>query len=573
MTNHKLQFFFYFSQGIFSFQCQFGKDQSIEKKLDCGSLEINQAYIDAWVLYHIKSLFFDELPVSPEQINFSIDTSIQGKLLQNIQFLQQVIVKTNQLLLDCQNLTDKAALYEKLWVYQYSDNVHLNRIVQTLKEDQVPFVTSSMVCGWNKEKRIWEKDDEILSPEQVIEYLIQNQIKSILTVNLYYLHQTLYQYQIFMLPVLRLLGVSLSTIHYDFYEVSGAQGNLLQSFLHDDQSQNYSILAHWHGPWDRKLDRSNIDYIALTETSQDQIKDSMDLQKDFKIVAMSHSRLDQIVKWLHPILFIVHQLDPQRSLADFHLLFHSLRHHVIHHKNLSLDQQLKLDCQLLTLYEGVANFLKMDTLARIQKDWPVEIYGDEGWKKVLPDSYQNRYLSHEEINNSMQSDGTVYFLPNYLVTYLETHPSLDRVIDRHVPYVIFPPLVRSEELQGMSILEFESSESLNGLLQTIHQRVQQSQFLESLQYYREMVHSGYQYFTQKIEGKISQKDESLYQQQLTKHQRLLEQKICDYQKSHQNVLQKCADYLFLGQNQNVTFEHSPYAGQDYLKKLIGLTQS
>jgi len=440
--------------------------------------------------------------------------------------------------------------------------------IKNENRDDVPEIFyENMNTGFNPKTRRWETESISFpfSVDELVERIESNKIKKIVTTNNYYLELVLQRTGVQLMVLCRMLGIEVVTLDNDVYE--GIPGGIHKKlFFSDNLSRRFSF-SIFHRYWDEAFESKNIINQSIPQSYQCE-SDIQLLEDNYKVAVLSHSRLNDVMRSLPKILFLLEHIPVDKNYNELTLWFMATRHLVQQNPNLSMKQKLHFVYQLHTLAYDTSQFLKFIIIDDIKTDRDIVIYGDDGWRKVFPKLYQNKYLSSEEQKDECDQKNTLFLQLNWGISYLEPSGSIVDALRANKAVINYSPIVDISGFQGFSTFEYNNVESLNFLINDYNAAIDQESFITAKNNYFTCVKNSARSINHQLifdslleggDGGFSEQWENTYESIL--------QKITKYASENTELVDLCFKRLYL-QPLDFDVNSSKYRHRAFFERMI-----
>ncbi len=317
------------------------------------------------------------------------------------------------------------------------------------------------LSGWDKAARSWSGKSDSLNLDQLLEHLLRHKIRTLYSVNMHYLFQIMEKESFFVLPFFKALGLHWIIIDYDLYE--GKNGLLLnqRNTFTTPSFTRFSLWPHLFAEIDRKHGNSRVFYFV---PSKECVRDVQirPIGKNPEAIILSHARIQNVLAQLPRILSFLENTDPRQPYLDMQILYYALTHLIFSDEKTHEVTRIARFSDLTSVYFDTFSFLKYEIVqSLLEHGMRTKIYGDDAWEALFPTAYQKAYLDEAEIRELFHSDkNRFYVLMNQNYSYFENNLAVSRALQQNVPYLCFPAVAVTDDLKGMRLLEYESSDSL-----------------------------------------------------------------------------------------------------------------
>ncbi len=466
LPKSKYQFEVFSKDGKFALQVTCDSRFEIDITLDARG-DVSAEYLFHWLLYNSRNLFFHRLPIvattgtdGTTTIPFSFSIS---KDLGDIDLVKRVVLKyfevvhrTNALMCQIAHLKNAAAAHNTLLVYNVDRTQSLKELFERYQLQGHSVLYQDLLTGWNPSKREYEAAT-FFAPEELLNFIFENKIKTIFSLNHYYSSYMHDKYSIQILAVLNFIGAELVYYDLDTYE-SVPHGEMSKS------SENYPGFRRFSAMpnvclWDKAFGNDNITPVPILIPIAAK-KDSVPLDDDFEILVASNSRVKDTAPFLQSCLFILETCRDDHVFYDFQMIHYAMRS-LLSDSPLPLTTRLAIDSRISHFHICVMSLLKMEILSKLQTSHKIRLYGDEGWNVVCPEHFQNKYLPNKECYELMATGKYLRLLFNQNFSYAENNPVHIEAIRNGHPFLCYPSLAATEEFAPLQGLEYKNLTELS----------------------------------------------------------------------------------------------------------------
>jgi len=140
----------------------------------------------------------------------------------------------------------------------------------------------------------------------------------------------------------------------------------------------------------------------------------------------------------------------------------------------------------MEVWYGASQLLKYEVIASVRTDRPVRIYGDQGWRSLFPEYYQNRFLTAAEVADLGRRNDVLYLLLNNNFNYVEASGPVFDCISSDNAFINFPATFKTEELMAFSLVEYDTEPELNRLINHASEIYQEARLQASIRELRNL---------------------------------------------------------------------------------------
>ncbi len=525
----------------------------------------HREYVTYWILNRIKPLFFN-MPI--EKIVIDCAPEVMQKYKNNLMVVDRIVVNTNNFLKRIVGLKNMAEGYKNILFYDLESDERskfLYEDIKTYSSNKVEYKTFNP--GFNPVKRKWEKAELPQTLESLINYIKENEISKIVSINQYLLENYLNCTGVYLIGVLHFLSIEYIIYDYDEYS-QGICGYMRKDFFNCDK---FSRISHtcWHETFDQRLKLHNIHYSIIPQNFSDE-NPTEPLRNDYNLIVLSHCRLKAVKSMLRPILFFLDLFDNSNLLANFQLWYCSLFYMIQHIMKLDEFQVHHYNRILTTFFYHLTNFLKYEIVSQLVTERNIFIYGDEGWQEIFPQYYQG-YINTDEKMGLIKSGQYLFLLMNWSALYTSTNGPVYDAVSYRMPFINYPVFVKTPELEGLKHIEYENFDDLNKKADNINSYYSNPELLESLHYYRSILQEEQTYVAAGIaNGKSLNTFNGEYGRQRKELNRLFEEKVVQYIDCNEEMLRETFNILVVGKPTNYDVSKSKWLQRSYIKRMTGI---
>lgn len=560
-----------------SYEVQFNKNRitgHLDASLFQGTISENYSYdrslmdpvaFGSWLITILKSVLY-HTQFSEIDLKFTINSrELLSALGPTVQGFAIVIKRTQDLVRKFSQLIVENQEFDACLFYN-SDNLNtFEELYQEIKLKNTNSHYLSFFSGWDKKKRTWGKA-EGLSLEEMIHFISTKRIKYIFSVNSYYLDHLLQSEHILPLPFFKALGIEWVSIDYDTYEIipSGYLQRAAQNCL---DFRRFSIWPHISSYFDKTYQCTNVRYFMIGDikTKEEEI---FGLESNPDILIASHARIGSILQNLPETLFFLENTSPEDQYLDFQKLYFALIQILTHdskHAENDKENYFRIFSQI---YINALSFLKYDVIESLNDHKiKTQIFGDEAWQFLFPQNYQNQFLNESEMESLFKTKKHLYLLLNQNFSYFENNPVFLRALNFNVPYLCFPSLIKTTDLEGLSKLEYKNRNELIEKLPHINQLIRNPSYLSSRHHLRTKVgECRNDFYSQIINPHSTQ--EGAFNSQWKQSQTLLDQEITTYIRDNQEKVYQTYYQLLDNRAKLFPINESRFSKYSFCNKIV-----
>ncbi len=518
-----------------------------------------------WVLKEIKPLFYT-LPV--ETVHVEMTEECKTRLGGVIQFCHKCLTNTNNTIKKYTGLKNAAAQNEKVLFFNVNDNVNLKKFYEQLDlANSHKLLYKSFNPGFNLVTRQWEKTDPPITVDEFVLLIQDQELGKIVSIN-HYLLEKYFDQGIYLIALFEYLGVEYVIFDHDPWDDT-LSGHLTKSFYNCDSFTRFSY-SYAHKFWDRHYKLKNVHHVALTnEYPKKYVPEK--LPDDYNIVIMTNARVQNVLHFLNPILFLLSHFKTESFFDEVELWYYSLRFMILEIMDLNEFERLQYNSLLANMIYAISQFVKYDVIDSIDSERRIELYGDQGWNHVFPELYKT-YLDRKSIDELIARKESLYLLMNIQTTWLESSAAVFEAINYQLPFINHPALVKSQELSGLSNLEYRNSTELNDRINDINSYTNE-EAISSIRFLNDISNDCMSAIGQAVnKNELYRSENNNYGVQLNIHDGLLSQKIHQYIDKNEHFLRYTFKSLFK-ESVKLNVEKSEYFPKEYMQRLLHYAQT
>ncbi len=489
-----------------------------------------------WLL-NLSKPVFQAMPLDTIKINCTEE--IQKEFKTAINGFAGILNITNGSIKENQHLKGVNKDYTGLLFWNIGENPRYKALYEQLRKSNSDIYYLNHEPGFNKKTREWESSDTPMSINELLDYIRENKIKKIISINHYVPDKYIEKKGIFILPLLEYMGSEWIILDNDPPDLR-PQGYLSKSFYNfsDLHFTTMSVLNKW---WDKKY-KIKTRYITIPHDYNNERK--AELTDDYDIIVLTNSRIKN-VESVRGIIDGIIPLFPEKTIyKDIYLWYLALRKLILEIMPLGEFERLKHNSHLHSFFFAFVSYLKHKIIADIKTEKQIRIYGDEGWKKLYPEYYKG-LLNNEQIDKLYSESNHLFLLLNFSWSYLDASGPVYDVIARGVPFINVPPLVKAKDFEGFTNIEYSDKKQLNYLINNAKKAIYQEDFRNSFLLCKIVLRESCQEIEQSIMG---HKSNDLFGQFLKAHQTLIDSMVDEYLDQNENILRECFEQIFIKLN-------------------------
>lgn len=523
------------------------------------------------ILNSLKPVFY-KMPILLEDkdIAFHISGQFYDKYKDICAFVPSVMIKTNEAVMKFKSIGNMTGHCKKTLFYNVN---HFERFIgfyeqcRKMAPDQA--IYKNMKTGWDHLTRNWTLQPDYLQPSALFDLIQAEEIKRMVSVNMYYLTMVLREQNIYLPAVLRKAGVEYVMMDYDFYDLA-AEGYLLKAFFSCESFTRFTVSPYMHQYWDDRFKLKNIHYVANPQSYGDQRHEGLhQLADDYSVIVLSHSRLSNLLSDLERMLYLFERFKEHFFLTELQLWYYSLRHLILENFELSDYDRMYYNTCLHAFFINCISFIKYEVIDSITANRKVEIYGDVQWDHLFPQYYTKKYLNHIEKDELMSNRRGVQLLFNHNYSYLENNPVILGTLKKNMPFITLPALVKTVEFQGFRHLEYNDKNELNQLIENINSVNRNDELKQAIAACRNISMESCDEMGQYLmSDRTLPKDGGSFYRHSLEHKKKFDQMIHDHLKSYEPFIIESFKVLFLGKPTVFDVTQSKFFHRDYVQRII-----
>ncbi len=523
------------------------------------------------VFAKLHPIFLEDLPC--ERIDFVIDENISEDSATKsvIDKICRTILRTNEILHQISDKRNIAKSFDGLWIYS-PWIVTLDQIKERVSKEIVPerFFCDWFELGFDVNTRQWDISKNKVHPvNDFLRILEERKINRIVTANTY-LAEHYYCYDIFILSILKYLGVDLTFIDFDLHELNSY---VWKSAFSCKEMSRFTYMRHIEKPWDDILDIKVKGYIpsAFPRIERDALRS---LRADYGVAVISNSRIRETIVFLDSISSVMEVCKPENLFDDFQMWYHAMRYLILKSPNLDLFLRDSLNTRAYEIYINGITFLKYEIIENLEKaNRPVKLYGDNGWSYIFPDLYQNKLISWDEQKALFNEDRWIYLLMNHHYSYFESNPVFQHALEFQIPYLGFPAVVKTAPLKPLEAAEYFSIADLMTKIEKANEFVHDPEFIKARQYCLDINNQVVQALCNDFVGEKSKTGFDVFHKISEAHDELLEKRVQDYICENGELIRVHFEELLLKRKPVISAEESRFIDRSYMRTLLSIRAS
>ena len=472
--------------------------------------------INNWMSYRFRPLY-DRMPI--ESLDIHCSEPLLDTFNPHVTNAIVLLGNTNSFISQNPHLEKIAESFENILFFNCGDDLRYKSFYNYLQKF-VPIIYQNMDLGFNRIKRKWETAAPPMHVEELINYLVENKIKKIFTINHYLIDRYVAAFGIYLIPICKFMGIEFINIDHDPPDLRPG------GYLHKAWqvgSQKFTCKSILQKYWDNFYE-INCHYVAVPQDYSD-VK-FRKLNKNYDIVVLTNSRWDDVSSFKEQIDWLFDRL---LDLRSFHLWYLAMRQ-IILEKDITEFEKLYCNSSLHSLMYMGRNYYKYLVLKKLNTKRKVTVYGDEGWLNVCPEIYGGS-LNNEQIQKLNAENNHLYLLINPSYSYLDASGPLYDMIQRGLPFVNVSPVFKSDTFNGMQHIEYNGD-------------------MEILDNYKppdpEIYRSILEASTEDIALILNDKQpNNIFSKHLVEHEKIIDKEINEYRLLNDSFLNLCYKRFFV----------------------------
>lgn len=493
-----------------------------------------------WVLSRIRDTFYS-MPYDNITLKCTQGFAIKHKDLVNS--VAALIDNTNNLLQEYKHLKEAFTLNNNVLFVNVSEDLRYGSLYQQLQKvrpDMMHYLNTDV--GFDRVNRVWGERNILMPISDLVDYLKENKIGKIVTVNYYFTDTYTDKLGINLMAFLRFIGVEHIIINNDPPDLR-TNGYLFKVFNSIPEASQFCNMAELNEWWDNYYNLRNISYCAIPQNYKDS-KLMERLPGNYDIVVLSNSRLSNVEASKGAIDLLLPVISGDNPYINMQLWYMATRHLILNILDITELERL-IYCSLLhQFYFTIAQYFKHRIVRQIKTNRKVHVYGDIGWQQVCPDLYRGS-LDNGNIDKLFAENNHLYLLFNFSLSYLDASAPVYDMIRRGVPFINVPPIAKTPELEGLSKIEYTDATGMNNLLNDYNSIIDDPALKSSLARYRELLMSS----TNRIEATILNSYNefpNIYTMSLDDHNIKIKDTIINYLSKNEAMIRESFRALFGG---------------------------
>ncbi|HCY88124.1 MAG TPA: hypothetical protein DHV36_23510, partial [Desulfobacteraceae bacterium] len=273
-------------------------------------------YLLWWILSKLKPVFW-AMPIRSIRLKNSqevIDTC--GAVIQRC---VNILGSTNNALEKHKSLKGVCNTFDGILIFNVEEHNPYRQLHKSVALEADRVFYQNMKTGFNRMIRQWEHAPVPFAVGDLADYLIENKIKKVVVINNYLLEKYLFQENVYLLSLMRYMGVEIVNIEQDHAELRW-HGYLLKDVFFDRNNMRFAhglYQEYWDEFYGNKKDTTYTSALIFDLEETPDIK----LDADYKLVMISNSRIREAKAILTIYLYLMDRLNPERVFTDFSLWY------------------------------------------------------------------------------------------------------------------------------------------------------------------------------------------------------------------------------------------------------------
>jgi hypothetical protein len=464
---------------------------------------VDPDYLFNWLLCELKPSWnfmpFDTINVHVIKPHFE-------KHKKTINMLGMILDRTNNAIEKYDHLSSDGggSLFANV-----SDDIRYMSLYKRLKTIDPNLYYENLDLGFDRENRQWKQSDPSMTLDEFLNFLAENNIGKVFTINSYWIEKYIEISGVFIVPVLQRMGVKLIAIDNDPPDLR-PQGHLHRVAYLDESAPRFSNLSILNEHWDKKY-KTCVTYVGIPMDYK--TRPMKEIDENYRVVVLSNSRWDSVQPLKKSIDPLLENLEnPWTDLTPWYL---AMREHVLGKDLCDYNRFIKISL-LHQLFFMAAQDIKFKVVSEIKTDRTVEVYGDVGWKNVCPDIYCGS-LDNQEIEQLFGRENDLFLLFNLSYSYLDASGPVYDMVMRGVPFCNIPPSVISPDLKRLEAIEYSNPKELNRKIKDF--RPYYDNAIESIEFYRQTLDSSVKQIDSLLNGRSKVKADTRFYWHLNDHKK------------------------------------------------------
>lgn len=418
----------------------------------------------------LKPVIQSLLPV--DEVGFKLGENLRAldrdDIKDNLEICGRCIIQTNEFLQKQLENDISYSDHHQVLVYSMGENQFLEDSYERCKKMGFTHVLyREFSCGFDSKERHWQGEINCFSPDELMNFIVENKIKRIISINMYYVQFLAQHYGVMIQTVFEKLGLEYTIVDWDIYAINDRLG--LNKLVYDhSEMQRFDIFPSIQRAWNKLLGFESTHYycVSLVGESNQNVskgKESWLLNDDYSVLAAGHARIETLLEAnrMEKVLAVWNEFSMSEVFNDFQLWFYSASSYLLQYLRRPTSRKLELWAKLVQLHFDGITLLKYEVLDQLNTERDVYLYGDEGWAKLFPQYYTGEHLGKKQLWERLSSKKYLNLQFNNVFSYYECNPVCCDALSCGVPFLGLPALVKEPEEQALSSLEFCSGQEMN----------------------------------------------------------------------------------------------------------------
>jgi hypothetical protein len=488
-------------------------------------------FLANWLFWKVHSIF-RQMPITA--VKAHCDQNVLDDYEQQVRFVMGCMQNTNAYILKYSEHKGACEDLSGILFYNVTSDLRYKSLYDRMNASK-PTNYLNLELGFDRETRKWSSVDLPMSVDDFIQYLLDNKIGKMVTVNTYVTDKYLHHTGVNLFSIFRLLGVQLTIIDNDPFDLK-PHGFLHKAAFNNPDWIRFSTLPTLNKEWDKQLQLTNVRYTTIPQDYSEPLE-PMALPEDFRIVILSNSRIEGIKGMLAPIRYVLDNIN--HDFRELPLWYMSLRYLVLHVFELTDFERLYYNSGLHNFYFHVANMFKHSIIEGLATHREVRVYGDVGWKETC-EPYYCGSLDNGQIEELYKDPRNLYLLLNCLTSYVDSSGPIHDVVRRGVPWFNVAPLVKlssgNHGFEALTALEYRDIGELNTKLERAPGIYKSEKLLDGLKGYRKFLNSSVSNIEDSVLWGLDRSAPHDFERAFHLHDAYLHEMIIDYIDKNENLL-------------------------------------
>jgi len=498
------------------------------KEITIRNGKLGKDFLGVWLLYHLSDLF-NAMPL--QQINAIIPKPLLEKHNKVFDRIFKLINNTNDAIETHENLKGVAKDWDRMLYWNVQEDMRYGSLFERLKRTLPDAICKNVKLGFDREKRKWVNSPPPMEIDELIEFIKENKIGRMASVNHYFLEKYWDHYSVHILQLFDWMGIDYYIMENDPPDMK-PWGFPRRMFTGRGRTylSNLHILTK---DWDERYNNNGMHYIAIPQ-DYGSVSRQRELRDDYKVVVLSNSRWDGVQAMLRSIETIMRYMaNPLTELTTWYM---SMRRIFLNADELEYDRLAKISL-LHNLFFMAAQWCKFEIVKNLNTDRTIEVYGDVGWKNVCPQYYMGS-LNNAQIEELFAQDNILYLMLNFSYSYLDASGPVYDMIRRNVPWINVPPMARTKIFGKLKFIEYTNYDELNELVTDVRSAYRKA--LSGIRAYDYVLQCSADEVVRVLAGENNYKSE-VFNNHLREHEWETNKNIDDYMNEREPFLRACYD--------------------------------